>query len=284
MTLITRLSTAFTDTTLPILRKDPVLTGTGSLILYDFKATANQAAGFNPASPQFVNLGTYAGRTSITPLSVAPSNYAYDQTKGAIVWDSGNPTPLPPISVEDNASAGSSDLFNTTDDFLVILWASLRATDLGGFFYNTYLGKGTGNTNSGDQSFYFMNNGPTLASSIAARINFNTSSSHATSTSFPTGPSSGGNPVQLAMHWFWNGSAWEMNAYSNKVKAAAEPTSANPMWLAGSNLGFFRQIGGGNGRGSQVHRLVIENLTASGRTAAEVLALDYTYSNGRFSS
>jgi hypothetical protein len=284
MTLITRLSTAFTDASLPKLRIDPVLTDAGSLVLYDFKAKANQAAGFNPASPQFVNLGTYAGITSITPLSVAPSNYAYDQTKGAIVWDAGNPAPLPPIAVEANASAGSSDLFNTTDDFLVILWASRRATNLGGFFFNTYLGKGTGNTNSGDQSFYFMNNGTTPASSIRASINFNTSSSHATNSSFPDGPSTGGNPVQLAMHWFWNGSAWEMNAYSNKVKAAAEPTSANPMWLASSNLGFFRQIGGSSGAGSQVHRLVIENLTASGRTAAEVLALDYAYSNGRFSS
>jgi hypothetical protein len=281
MTLITRLSTAFTDTTLPILRKDPVLTGTGSLILYDFKATANQAAGFNPASPQFVNLGTYAGRTSITPLSIAPSNYAYDQTKGAIVWNTGSPNPIP---VEDNASSGSSDLFNTTDDFLVILWASRRAADLGTFFFNNYLGKGSGSTSSGDQSFYFMNNGTTPSNSIIARINFNTVSSHATSASFPTGPSSGGNPVQLAMHWFWNGSAWEMNAYSNKVKAAAEPTSANPMRLAATNLSFFRQVGGYGGNGSQVHRLVIENLTASGRTAAEVLALDYAYSNGRFSS
>ena len=90
--------------------------------------------------------------------------------------------------------------------------------------------------------------------------------------------------MQLAMHWFWNGSAWEMNAYSNKAKAAAEPTSADPLWLAGTNLAFFQQTGGNNGAGSQVHRLVIENLTASGRSVTDVLDLDYAYSNGRFSS
>jgi len=281
MTLITRLSTAFTDTTLPKLRKDPVLTDAGSLILYDFKATVNQAAGFNPAAPSFVNLGSYTGRTSITPLSVS-SDYAYDQTKGAIVLDSGNPSP---ISVENNASAGSSDLFNTTDDFLVILWASRRATNLGTFFFFNYLAKGTGNTSSGDQSLYFMNNGTTPSSSIIARINFDTTSSHANSgVSGVGGPTSGGAPVQLAMHWFKTGSTWEMNAYSNKAKATTEPTSADPLWLAGTNLAFFRQTGGSGGAGAQVHRLVIENLTQSGRSVTEVLNLDYAYSNGRFSS
>lgn len=280
MTLITRLSTAFTDTSLPKLRLDPVLTDAGSLVLYDFKAKANQAAGFDPASPEFVNIGSYTGRTSITPLSVS-ANYLYDATKGAIVWNSGNPNPIP---VEANASSGSSDLFNTTDDFLVILWASRRATNLGTFFFNNYLAKGTGTTGSGDQSFYFMNNGTTPASSIIARINFNTASSHATGAGFIGGPTTGGSPVQLAMHWFWNGSAWEMNAYSNKGVDGQSVTSANPIWLAGTNLAFFRQTGGYGGEGSQVHRLVIENLTASGRTAAEVLNLDYNYSNGRFSS
>lgn len=280
MTLITRLSTAFTDTTLPKLRLDPVLADAGSLVLYDFKAKANQAAGFNPASPEFVNIGSYTGRTSITPLSIS-ANYLYDATKGAIVWDSGAPNP---ISVEANASSGSSDLFNTTDDFLVILWASRRATNLGTFFFNNYLAKGTGTTGSGDQSFYFMNNGTTPGTGIIARINFNTASSHATGAGFIGGPTTGGNPVQLAMHWFWNGSAWEMNGYSNKGVDGQSVTSANPIWLAGTNLAFFRQTGGYGGEGSQVHRLVIENLTASGRTAAEVLNLDYNYSNGRFSS
>jgi hypothetical protein len=281
MTLITRLSTAFTDTSLPKLRKDPVLTDAGSLVLYDFKAKANQAAGFDPASPQFVNIGSYTGRTSIAPISIS-ANYAYDQTKGAIVWDAG--TTVSPIPVEANASSGSSDLFNTTDAFLVILWASRRATGLGTFFANNYLCKGTGTSSSGDQSFYFANNGTTPSNSIIARINFNTSSSHATSSAFIGGPSTGGNPVQLAMHWFYNGSAWEMNAYSNKAKAAGEPTSADPLWLAGTNLAFFQQTGGFGGAGSQVHRLVIENLTASGRSVTDVLDLDYAYSNGRFSS
>lgn len=280
MTLITRLSTAFTDTSLPKLRLDPVLTDAGSLVLYDFKAKANQAAGFDPASPTFVNLGSYASRTFITPLSVS-GDYLYDATKGAIIWNSGN---VSPISVEANASSGSSDLFNTTDDFLVILWASRRATNLGTFFFSNYLAKGTGTTSSGDQSLYFMNNGTTPASSIIARINFNTESSHAGLSAFVGGPTTGGSPVQLAMHWFWNGSAWEMNAYSNQGVDGQSVTSANPIWLAGTNLAFFRQTGGYGGDGSQVHRLVIENLTASGRTAAEVLALDYAYSNGRFSS
>lgn len=280
MTLITRLSTAFTDTSLPKLRIDPVLADAGSLVLYDFKAKANQAAGFDPASPEFVNIGSYTGRTSIKPLDWS-SNYLYDATKGAVVWDSGTVTP---IAVEANASSGSSDLFNTTDDFLVILWASRRATNLGTFFYPNYLAKGTGTTGSGDQSLYFMNNGTTPANSIIARINFNTVSGTANSTATVGGPTTGGNPVQLAMHWFYNGSAWEMNAYSNKTKSGTEPTSSDPLWLAGTNLGFFEQTGGYGGEGSQVHRLVIENLSTSGRTAAEVLALDYAYSNGRFSS
>ena len=281
MTLITRLSTAFTDTTLPKLRKDPVLTDSGSLILYDFKATANQAAGFDPASPEFVNLGSYTGRTSITPLSVS-SDYAYDQTKGAIVWNTGNiPTP---ISVEDNASAGSSDLFNTTDNFLVILWASRRATNLGTFFFSNYLAKGTGNTSSGDQSLCFMNNGTTPSNGIIARINFDTTSSHAADSALVGGPTTGGDPVQLAMHWFKTGSTWEMNAYSNKTVDTQSLTSTDPLWLAATNLAFFRQTGGSGGAGSQVHRLVIENLTQSGRNVTEVLNLDYAYSNGRFSS
>lgn len=280
MTLITRLSTAFTDTTLPILRKDPVLTDTGSLILYDFKSTANQAAGFNPASPQFVNLGSYNGLTSITPLSVA-SDYGYDQTKGAIVLESGNPAP---IAVEANASAGSSDLFNTTDNFLVILWVSRRATTLGTFFYFNYLGKGTGSTGSGDQSFSFMNSGPTPSGSLIARINFDTTSSHANVSASIAGPTTGGAPVQLAMHWFKTGSTWEMNAYSNKTVDSSSVTSADPLWLAATNLAIFRQHGGYGGTGAQVHRLVIENLTQSGRSVTEVLNLDYAYSNGRFSS
>ena len=275
MTLITRLSTTFTDTTLPKLRKDPVLTDAGSLVLYDFKSLTGQADGFSLASPEFVNLGSYTSKTSIT----VPSGITYDQTKGALVFESGSNV----VAVEANASAGSSDLFNTTDEFLLILWASRRATDLGAWFFFNYLAKGTGTTSSGDQSLYFMNNGPTPSNNVIARINFNTTSSHANASAFVGGPTTGGAPVQLAMHWFKTGSTWEMNAYSNKTVDGQSVTSANPLRLAGTNLAFFRQTGGYSGKGAQVHRLVIENLTQSGRSVAEVLDLDYAYSNGRFS-
>ena len=276
MTLITRLSTAFTDTTLPKLRKDPVLADAGSLILYDFKASANRADGFSLTSPEFVNLGSYTSKTSIT----VPTGIDYDETKGALVYESGTNV----INVETGASAGSSNLFNTTDNFLLILWASRRATNVGTFFYFNYLAKGTGSTGSGDQTLYFMNNGTTPNNSIIARVNFDATSSHATDSAFMSGPTSGGAPVQLAMHWFKTGSTWEMNAYSNKTKATNEPTSTDPLWLAGTNLAFFRQTGGYDGAGAQVHRLVVENLTQSGRSVTEVLNLDYAYSNGRFSS
>jgi len=276
MTLITRLSTTFTDTTLPKLRKDPVLTDAGSLVLYDFKSLAGQADGFSLASPEFVNLGSYTSRQSIA----VPTGITYDQTKGALVYESGTNV----IPVEANASAGSSDLFNTTDEFLLILWASRRATNLGTHSFFNYLAKGTGTTSSGDQSLSFMNNGPTISNDIIARINFDVQSSTANSTAVVGGPTTGGAPVQLAMHWFKTGSTWEMNAYSNKTKSTTEPTSADPLWLAAANLAFFRQTGGSDGAGAQVHRLVIENLTQSGRSATEVLDLDYSYSNGRFSS
>lgn len=275
MTLITRLSTTFTDTTLPKLRKDPVLTDAGSLILYDFKATANQAAGFNPASPEFVNLGSYSARTSIAPtLGV---NRSYDQSKGAITAESDSAS----IFVENRSV---EELFNITDSFLVILWASRRATGLGTFFYSSYLTKGTGTTGSGDQTLSILNNGQTPSGSVQMRLRLSDTAGAAPTVATVAGPTTGGAPVQLAFHWFYDGSQWKAHAYSNKTKDSEEASSANPLWLADSSLQLFGNIGGYGSRGSQVHRLVIENLTQSGRSATEVLNLDYAYSNGRFSS
>lgn len=275
MTLITRLSTTFTDTTLPKLRKDPVLTDAGSLILYDFKATANQAAGFNPASPEFVNLGSYTGRTSITPALGA--NRSYDQSKGAIAAESDSAQ----ISVENRSV---EEIFNTTDSFLLILWASRRATNLGTFFFSNYLAKGSGTSGSGDQTISIANAGTTASNNVQMNLRLSDVTGVADTFATTAGPTTGGAPVQLAMHWFYDGTQWKAHAYSNKTKDSEEASSANPLWVAASNMALFRNLGGYGSKGSQVHRLVIENLTQSGRSATEVLNLDYAYSNGRFSS
>ena len=276
MTLITRLSTAFTDTTLPKLRKDPVLADSGSLILYDFKATANQAAGFNPASPEFVNLGTYTGRTSLTPI--LGGDRSYSQSKGAITAESDSAQfPVENLSAEQ--------LFNSTDSFLVILWASRRATNLGNFSFSGYLTKGTGTSGSGDQTLAILNDGTSPANIVQMKVRLSNTAGPATEIASTPGPTTGGAPVQLALHWFLDGTQWKAHAYSNKTKDSEELSSANPLWITTSyNLQFFGNLGGNGNKGSQVHRLVVENLTQSGRSVSDVLDLDYAYSNGRFSS
>jgi hypothetical protein len=277
MTLITKLTTSFSDTTLPKLRLDPLLTDAATPLLYDFKSSAGRNTSFNPSAPSFKNLGTYTTVGSITPST---ANFPWSSTKGALTYASN--TDNLTIALESYAT---SQIFNSTDNFVVILWASKRSADLGAFFYTNYLCKGAGNTGSGDQTLAFMHGGTTASfTGVRARVRLASSAGAAGDISTIGGPSIGGSPVQLAMSWRWTGTQWLATSYSNGVKDAGEITSASPLWLASSNLTFFGQTGGYGAKGSQVHRLLIENLTGSGRTAQDVVTLDYATNNGRFSS
>jgi hypothetical protein len=275
MALVRTYDVSFTDSAAPKALADPILTPSATPILYDFKNELGRVSGFNPAAPSFKNLGTYSAVGSITPPM---ASYSWSETKGAISCESSS---APSIPIE---AATTSQIFNAASDFLVIAWISRRANDVDAFNATNYIAKGSGNTSTGDQTWILQNDGPVTSNLAKVRMRFSDTSGVANVAPAITGPTTGGAPVQVSSAWTLENGLWTLRNYVNGVIDNDVSTFALPLWVSTSNLSLFRQTGGTQAKGALVHRILVENLTFSKRTATAVIAADRAANQGRFSS
>ena len=139
MALITKLSSAFTDPTLPILQKDPVLPAAGGVFLLDSKnpgswsgastietsaplnslARATAADGTNPGQGYWTTYGTP------TDLATISKPLAYDSATGRITFPSAG-TNNAARFIESQAQGRY--LFNATDAFCISAWVYITST------------------------------------------------------------------------------------------------------------------------------------------------------------
>lgn len=276
MTLITRLSTAFTDTTLPILRKDPVLpgtalTGAGDRVLYDWKnvGTWPSQAGTINAGQQFFSLAdpTVAGVGDGVGANIAAT---YDSATGRISTED-----FPGLYIEDSYD----DIFSDpAADYAVSFWMSRDATSADPVLSQ----KGVGDLNANTHSFvvYGGNNTTSViwyhpsAGDADGRSNF---------ISFPSSSISLGSMNRFGIHWTKSSGSWRIRGVLNNgtpggYQSLSHGTGANGIQLDGAWRWRFRAESA-----SDIARIYVENLSVSGRTAEQVWAADWARANGRYS-
>ena len=274
MTLITRLSTAFTDATLPILRKDPVLpdtalTGAGDQVLYDWKnvGTWPSQAGTINAGDTFFSLAdpNVAGVGDGVDANIAAT---YDSATGRV-----STTNTAGLYIEESYD----DIFSDpTADYVVSFWMSRDVTS----FYPLLSQKGTGNVNVNTHSFaiYGGDNTTSVAwhhpragdpDANRNRVNF------AAVTL--------GTMNRYGVHWTKSSGSWRIRGVLNNNTpggyiAMTHGTGANGIQLNSAWKWRLRAESA-----SDIARIYVENLSVSGRTAEEVWDADWARGNGRFS-
>ena len=275
MTLITRLSTDFTDTTLPTLRKDSVLpatslTGAGDRVLYDWKNVGtwpSQATTIN-AGDQFFSLAdpTITGVGDGVAANIAAT---YSPTTGRV-----STSTFPGLILEDNATDIFSD---STADYVVSFWMSFDATAT----FPALLTKGTGDLNFNTHSFivYGGNNNTSTtwhqpaATDSNARVNVVTFSS----SGIPLGQM-----TRFGIHWTKSSGSWRIRGVLNdgtpqNYQNMSHGTDADGIQILTHKLAIRAATS------MDFARFYVENLTISGRTAEEVWDADWAFGNGRFS-
>lgn len=274
MTLITRLSTAFTDATLPILRKDPVLpgtalTGAGDRVLYDWKniGTWPSQAGTINAGDTFFSLAdpNVAGVGDGVDANIAAT---YDSATGRI-----STTTFPGLLVEDNYD----DIFSDpAADYAVSFWMSSDATSV----FPVLNQKGTGDLNVNTHSFVIYGGDNTTsvawhhpaAGDADARVNIVNFSSVTLGTM-----------NRYGVHWTKSSGSWRIRGVLNNgtpgsYQSLSHGTGANGIQLNSAWKWRFRAESA-----SDIARIYVENLSVSGRTAEQVWAADWARANGRYS-
>ena len=268
MTLITRLSATFTDATLPVLRKDPILpnsslTGAGDRILYDFKSVGtwpSQAATINIGDP-VANLAD----TSVVDSVASAITASYNSATGAVTTSNGDldNTGLALESAYDDIFA------DTTHDFLFIAWIKPNNAP-----FRKQIQKGDGDGNSTEKTIDIWTYNGTPRIQLAGSNN-----------TFATGDSfffeNRTNQVtQIAAVLSKSTGSWIGYGYQDGVSAGATValqagSGASALFpLAGQTLEII------NG---PIYRVYVEDLTLSGRSHADVVAADWARGNGRFS-
>ena len=275
MTLITRLSTAFTDTTLPLLRKDPVLpttslTGAGDRVLYDWKNVGtwpSQATAIN-AGQQFFSLAdpTVAGVGDGVAANISAT---YNPTTGRV-----STVNFPGLILEDAAT----DIFSDpAADYVVSFWMSVDAVRA----FPALITKGSGDLNTNTHSFivYGGNSNTSVtwyqpaATDADARSNF---------ISFPSSSITLGQMNRFGIHWTKSSGSWRIRGVLNNgtpqaYKSMTHGTDANGIQILSSRLAVRAEAE------MDFARIYVENLTVSGRTAEQVWDADWARANGRYS-
>jgi hypothetical protein len=278
MTLITRLSTAFTDTTLPILQKDPVIPNAGGIVLFDYKnpgtwlSQGSQVTSYN----SLVN-------NSWPTLSASNGNNTYDATTGRVTATSSTSLPL-----EDSSNRLFAD---TTANYCISLWVYMPTSNPD---RATYFSKGIGSQNVNTHSFVvrvFQTDTESIqmfrpaSTDGSATINLITFGSAAVDDeNLPT------NAVhRVGYAWSKNAGQWQHKGILNNGTPTSYVNSTfgtgtdgvqeNAAWTGS----LFGAAGGEAPTGLGVYRFYLENLTVSGRTPEQVWDADWARGNGRFS-
>ncbi len=267
MTLILRLGSAFTDTSLPFLQKDAALPGAGGVQLFDFK---------NPGSYPSQS-GTFSSgqqfQTLVSTNSVAQS-YAEADSAGT-------------FNASTGALTGTLDLSPVVNDPFVIddvshnycfsWWFNLPT--------NTANNQKLAESPAGSSRSFQV-----LSTNLGAGLtgfNFNHwgQTSNAKTTAFSY---AGGSVFRMGYAWQWSGSNWQSKSVANNGTPSAWGDISG---LTDSSVGLYNTASnhpfvinfGSTSVGGAVYRLLIEDLTESGRTPEEVWDADWAVGNGRFS-
>lgn len=276
MTLITRLSTAFTDATLPFLRKDSVLpdtalTGAGDRVLYDWKNvnTWPSQAGTINVGDTFFSLAdpNVAGVGDGVDANVAAT---YDPATGRV---STTNIYAGDLQVEDNYD----DIFSDpTADYVVSFWMSFDTTSVrpalslkgsGDLNANTHSFVVYGGNNTTEVSWYHPSPGD-----IDARSN---------EVGFPAVTL--GTMNRYGVHWTKSSGSWQIRGVLNNgtpgsYQSLSHGTDVNGIQLNSAWKWRFRAT-----PPSDIARIYVENLSVSGRTAEQVWDADWARGNGRYS-
>lgn len=275
MTLITFLSTAFTDTALPVLRKDPVLpstalNGAGDRVLYDWKNVGtwpSQAATIN-VGDQFYSLAD-PQITGVGDGVAANISATYSSTTGRVSTGT-----FPGLYLEDNATDIFSD---STADYVVSFWMSIDATSS----FPQYMDKGTGDLNVNTHSFvvYGGNNNTAVQWYQPAATDSN---ARQNVVNFPSSGITLGQMNRFGIHWTKSSGSWRIRGVLNNDTPGAyasmtHGTSADGIQILSHELRVRAEAS------MDFARFYVENLTVSGRTAEQVWDADWARGNGRFS-
>lgn len=268
MTLITRLSATFTDATLPVLRKDPILpnsslTGAGDRILYDFKNV-----GTWPPQAATINIGDSINNladTSVVDSVASAITASYNSATGAVTTSNTN------LGNDGLAlESAHDDIFaDTTHDFLYIAWIKPNTANA-----RKFIQKGNGDGTSTEKTIDIWAYGGTPRFQLAGSDNtfdngnnffFANRTDQVTQIAVALSKSTGS----------WIGYRYQDGASAGSSSALNVGSGASALFLVNGNP--LEIING------PTYRVYVEDLTISGRSHADVVADDWARNNGRYS-
>lgn len=266
MTLITKLSSAFSDTSLPILQRDPVIPNAGGVVLLDFKNP-----GCNPTQGSTIssyNQLVSAGWPTLTTFGTVN----YNSTTGRATSASG-------VSGFYWDSTSGSVFSDTTANYCLSFWLFLP--DVLPDYTNAELivkGIGFTNTNNNSLSIFSRTTGSFDGFEIY-RPSTTISSSLQNKASL--GGITGG-VYRFGYAWSKNSGTWQHRSIINN----GSPSSWTDSTFGTGADGVQDRSERGEIRLRQdigVYRFYLENLTLSGRTPEQVWDADWARGNGRYS-
>jgi len=267
MTLILKLGSTFTDTSLPFLQKDSALPGAGGVMLVDFKSVgsyAAQSAVFS-SGQRFQTL--VSTNTVTQSYAEADSAGTFNATTGALTGELDlSPVVSDPFVIDD-----------VSHNYCFSWWFNLPTSTAN----NLKLAESPAGSSRSFQMLS-INTGSGLTG-----LNFNHwgASSNAKTTNFPY---VGGSVFRMGYAWQWGGSNWQSKSVANNGTPSAWgdisglTDSAVGLYNTDATHPFLINFGSATAGGS-VYRLLIEDLTESGRTPEQVWDADWARGNGRFS-
>lgn len=267
MTLITRLAISFTDTSLPLLQKDPALPQSGGVMLLDFKN-----AGSYPSQSTTFSSGqqfpTLVSTNSVTQnYATATSEGTFDPSSGALTG-----------TLNLSPQAGNDFLIDDVSHGYCFSWWLKLPSSVAN---NVILAQ---SPTGGNRSF--QSRSVNLGSGLTG-FTFNHWNAGSSAESY-TFTYAGDTVVRIGYAWKWSGSNWQAkHIIDNGSPSAWDDISG----LTDPSVGFYNTAQGnpfaidfGNSSfGGATYRLLIEDITESGRTPEEVWAADWARGNGRYS-
>lgn len=251
----------FSDNTLPKLYRDGLL-NPGSKFLFDFVngyCNANADGNLNNAS-MFTNLVEGAPSAAVVTTGSAIQSLA---GKAGLLLDGVSDTSYVNLG-------GSYDLSTTNPSFIVIVWHKIPASGAETVSYSPILKLTQSNANFAQ----FLFDTGVGGNAPRTQIGWITNGPAASGSAIVAGVGQGV-PQQLALHW----SPGVVKTYVNGALLGSV-TSANINSLF--NCAAFNVLISGAYKGT-VYRAYQENLTVSGKVAADQILADYNANVGRFS-
>ena len=316
MTLITRLSTAFTDATLPILERDPVIPAAGARILLDFKnsGTWNQSdATIGKTDPIYsltrnnVPDGTspglvYRGNSTVDGATdLATMNY--NAATGRVTFPTGDATAG---AIESARYLEKNGEFYIIDDltagYCMSLWVYIDISGTSSPSLLTDMMYGDDNSRRGIFAFYSSGTkkvGIGKPSRVGFPIDASTTQTVRADNVYQGPAITQSGVYRIGYAWYKVSGAWKLRTvWNNAINAesnmygfgttgydAGQAThdgarDPNRNWGIGKRFSLTPTLWG---TPHGLYRLYVENLSVSGRTAEEVWDADWARGNGRFS-